>query len=229
MKTQAIIPAAGNGSRLRSEKIKPFIEISGRSIISLTLEVFEASDSIDSVVLVVPLEKMSEFESVIQAQRFSKVNRIVAGGRSRRESVYNGLQVLDQDTQIVVVHDAARPLLEKDMLEKAVRAAHEKEAVVVGVPVKPTLKRVNSESMLVSETVERGSLWEAQTPQVFRKDVLVKAHENEPGFDASDDALLVERIGIGITMLEGSYRNIKITTAEDLIIANAFLSERVSL
>jgi 2-C-methyl-D-erythritol 4-phosphate cytidylyltransferase len=225
MKTQAIIPAAGEGSRLKAESPKPFIRIKGRSILGLTLRAFEASPLIDSVVLVAPLERMGEFENLVKSESLKKVSRIVAGGKTRRASVYNGLQVIDHDTQIVAVHDAARPLLDQATLEAAVTAAQVHKAVVVGVPVKPTIKRVDAASMAITETIERNGLWEIQTPQVFDKELLQKAHASNPQLEASDDALLVERLGADVKIIEGTYRNIKITTAEDLTVAAAFLSE----
>jgi len=227
MKIQAIIPAAGEGLRLRSDKPKPFIQIKGQTILALTLKVFEASELIDSVVLVASVERLSEFETLIRSQGFKKVSRIVAGGKTRRASVYNGLQVIDQDTEVVVVHDAARPLIDVATLEKALALSKDHLAVVVGVPVKPTIKRVDQKSMAIKETIERNGLWEIQTPQVFQKELLIKAHAQNGELDASDDALLVEKLGVDVKIIEGTYRNIKITTAEDLTVAAAFLSEEV--
>lgn len=225
MKTQAIIPAAGEGARLKSGTLKPFIPIKGRAILAHTLRAFEACAALESIVLVVPRERLGEFESLVQSEGFKKVSRIVAGGTTRRASVYNGLQVIDHDTEIVVVHDAARPLIDVATLEKAVTAAQKHKAVVVGVPVKPTIKRVDLGSMAIKETIERNGLWEIQTPQVFEKGLLIKAHAANAEVDASDDALLVEKIGVEVKIIEGTYKNIKITTAEDLTVAAAFLSE----
>jgi 2-C-methyl-D-erythritol 4-phosphate cytidylyltransferase len=224
MKTQAIIPAAGSSSRLNAQKLKPFIEINGRTILSLTLKAFEASSLIESVILVAPQERLTDFERLVQAEGFKKVARIVSGGKSRRASVYNGLQVIDADTQIVVVHDAARPLIDVATLDKAVKLAETHKAVVVGVPVKPTIKRVDKDSMIIKETIDRNGLWEIQTPQVFQKDFLIKAHQQDPGWDASDDAVLLEKMGVEVKVIEGTYKNIKITTPEDLEFTAAFLN-----
>lgn len=228
MKAQAIIPAAGNGHRLKSSVLKPFIEVNGLPLIVHTIQHFEACALIDGVILVVPQERMAEFEGLVQKHGLAKVTRIVVGGATRRESVYNGLQVIDHDTQIIVVHDGARPLADAALIEKAVQEAAGFDAVVTGVPVSPTIKRVDPESMTITETIARSNLWEIQTPQVFKRDVLIKAHQQNGTKEATDDAMLVEQLGIKVRIIEGSVHNIKVTTLEDLATVEALLAKRKS-
>jgi len=223
MKVQAIIPAAGMGTRLKSETIKSMILIHGKPLLIYTLEIFEMSPSVQSVVLVVPKDRSAEFEEMVKRYSLTKVSRIVSGGATRRESVYNGLKALDQDTETVVVHDAARPLVTVDLIERAIESCEQTRAAVVAVPVKPTIKRVDPETMCVRQTLARRGLWEIQTPQVFKKETLVRAHQQPWEEEATDDAMLVENLGEAVKIVEGNYRNIKVTTPEDLVMAEAFL------
>ncbi|HLF18775.1 MAG TPA: 2-C-methyl-D-erythritol 4-phosphate cytidylyltransferase [Candidatus Omnitrophota bacterium] len=225
MKIQAIIPAAGSGSRLKTSVPKPFIVLNGLPLIVHTLKRFEECALIQGVILVVPSEQMGDFEALIKKYAISKVNRLVVGGKTRCESVSKGLAVIDHDTAVVVVHDGARPVVDAALIERAIHACQEYGAVVVGVPIKPTIKRVDPQSMSVAQTIDRKDLWEIQTPQVFKRDILVKAHEQNQGKDVTDCAMLVEQMGVSVKIIEGDYRNIKVTTEEDLTIAQAFIAQ----
>lgn len=225
MKVQAIIPTAGTGKRFKTDKPKPLIELDGKPIFIHALLAFEQASSIDSVILVAQSDYMEEYERIVQQYALTKVSRIVVGGSSRFESVSNGLQVLDQDTQMVVIHDGVRPLVSIAIIEEAVKVCMKEKAVIVAVPVKPTIKRADIHERIVRETLKREELWEVQTPQVFYADILRKAHAQGKGSAATDDAMLVERLGVNVKIVEGSYRNVKITTQEDLLIAKAFLKE----
>ena len=222
VKVQAIIPTAGIGKRLKSDIPKPFVEVCGKPLCVHTLEVFEKSPSVDSVILVGHAENLFNLGNIIKRHHLSKVIKIVAGGETRRASVSNGLAVLDDDTDVVLVHDGARPLVSEQTINDAVALSKDWEAVVVAVPVKSTIKKVNKEELRVEETVDRENLWEVQTPQVFKRDVLLRAHAQNKDKFPTDDAMMVERLGVKVKILPGDYRNIKITTQEDLTVAEAF-------
>lgn len=225
MKTQAIILTAGEGRRIHSQVPKALIQILDKPIFIHTLEVFEQSALIDNVILVVPLDKMSDFERFIKEFDIKKVTKIVAGGPTRNASVYNGLNVVDHETEIVLIHDGVRPFVSTDLIDRSLEACQQEDAVIVGVPLKSTIKKVDENDLTVQETLNRNLLWEVQTPQVFKKDVLLKAHEKGKGSDPTDDASLIEEIGGRVKVVNGEYKNIKITTQDDLVIARAFLKE----
>lgn len=191
-----------------------------------TLEVFEQSPEIESVILVGNEEHLSDFEKMVKQYQLKKVTRIVAGGKTRRESVANGLAALDPDTDIVVVHDSARPLVSLKVISEAVGLCQNSEAVVVAVPVTSTIKRVNASDLSVEATLRRDGLWEVQTPQVFKKELLIKAHKRKKKTAPTDDAMLVESLGVRVKVLPGDYTNIKITTQEDLTMAKSLLGSR---
>lgn len=226
MKVQAIIPTAGIGERLKASLPKPLVELCGKPLCVHTLEVFERSFVIDSVVLVGHAENLFDLGNIVKQYRLKKVTKIVAGGETRCESVANGLAVLDEDADMVVVHDGARPLVSPETISDAVGLCQDLQAVVVAVPVKSTIKKINKKDLLVEETLNREGLWEIQTPQVFKKDILVRAHEQKKENVPTDDAMMVEQLGVRVKVLLGDYKNIKITTPEDLTIAEAFCSLR---
>jgi 2-C-methyl-D-erythritol 4-phosphate cytidylyltransferase len=168
-------------------------------------------------------EYVAELRRLIRGGGIKKVDRIVEGGKTRRESVSNGLKHLDPKTSMVVVHDGVRPLITPNLIETAIKAAAKAKAIVVAVPVKPTIKRVDKRSLEIIETLDRSELWEVQTPQVFDRKLLEKAHAQTKASLATDDAMLVEALGQKVKVIEGDYSNIKITTREDLIVAQALL------
>ena len=224
----AIIPAAGQGKRMGGGTVKQFLPLLGKPVLAHTLAAFEAAACITDVVLVVGDELVDACRNDIVAQYgFHKVRGIVAGGRERQDSVFNGLRSLGPGYELVVVHDAARPLITPAVLERAVAAARGRGSVVVAVPVKDTIKLVDDQGA-VRETPDRGRLWAAQTPQVFPFEALLEAHHKarREGFIGTDDAALVERLGRPVYVLEGSPENIKITTPEDLLLAESILGRR---
>lgn len=223
MKIQAIIPTAGIGARFRADFSKPLAELRGKPICVHTLEAFEKSPAVDSVILVGQKERLSQLEGFVGQYGLQKVTQVIAGGETRRESVSIGLSVLDNDTDIVLVHDGVRPLVSLKMIEDAVALCGKWEAGTAAVPIKPTIKKVNKKSLFVEETLNREELWEVQTPQVFRKDILLKAHKQNADSHSTDDAAMVEQLGVKVKVFPGDYRNIKITTQEDLLIAEVFL------
>ncbi len=222
-KTQAIVVAAGSGTRLKTSVPKPLVKLRGLPIIVYSLRILEKSFSIDGIILVGAQENLKKFQKLVSRYRFKKISRIVAGGATRAISVFRGLESLDDDTRYVLIHDAARPFVSADIVKKAIQTCYKEAAVVAAVPVKSTIKRVNPKTSVIAETLDRRGLWEIQTPQVFRRDIIMKAHRDVRDAHATDDALLVERLGKKVKVVMGDYRNIKITTPEDLVIAESFL------
>ncbi|MCR4337002.1 MAG: 2-C-methyl-D-erythritol 4-phosphate cytidylyltransferase [Candidatus Omnitrophica bacterium] len=223
MSTQAVIVAAGGGKRLQSNIPKPLISLHGKPLIVFSLECFDQSPLIKSIIVVTQPIFMEEMKTLVQKYGIQKEVRFVVGGETRKDSVYNGLEALDPATEYVVVHDAARPFLSREILEEALRLCYAGQSVVVAVPVKPTIKRVKGASLEIVETLDRSELWEAQTPQIFKKDVLIKAHRQAAAGVATDDAALVEKLGLPVRIFPGEYRNIKITTPEDVKIGEGLL------
>ncbi len=223
MKTHVIIPAAGEGTRLKAASPKPLLSLKGKEMLVYSLETFDSCDLVDGIVVVAPPEHCGDFEKVIKKYSFHKPVRIIAGGKSRSESVYNGLKVIDPNMDFVLIHDAARPLISLKVVEDSIRACYSAQAVVVAVPIKSTVKRTEPMSKDINATLDRSLLWEAQTPQIFAYELLSQAHRQGVGLEATDDSFLVERYGAKVRIFEGEYKNIKITTPEDLKIAEALL------
>ncbi len=217
MKTEVIVVAAGLGRRLKAETPKSLVLLKGKPLVSYCLKVFNAHPDIDGIVLVGGKNHLKAFDRV--AKRFKKVRVVVAGGAKRSDSVKCGLQALSYDTDIVLVHDAARPFIDSAMIGRLLATLKKNKAAIVGVPLKFTVKKIDRKTLDIQETPARDLLWEAQTPQGFHKDVLVKAHAKKFKEEATDDAILVERMGTKVKMIRGSYRNIKITTPEDINLA----------
>ncbi|WP_338471308.1 2-C-methyl-D-erythritol 4-phosphate cytidylyltransferase [Niallia sp. XMNu-256] len=225
MTYQVIIPAAGQGKRMGAGKNKLFLELEGEPIFIHTLKVFEKDKNCTGVVLVINENEKDEFKHALQRFGIKKVIAFAPGGEERQYSVFHGIQTIKEDG-IVLVHDGARPFVDLDLIADLVVAAKEYGASVPAVPVKDTVKKVIGNK--VKETVERSSLWAIQTPQAFRVPLLREAHETamKDGFLGTDDASLVERLGRDVIIVEGSYNNIKLTTPEDLFVAEMFLHKR---
>ena len=227
MKISAVIPAAGSGARMNSDIKKPYLKIGSKPILAHTLQVFEKSFLVDDIFVVVSDEDRERCEDeVINPYNFHKVADILAGGKTRQESVFNGLQSTSGDTDIIIVHDGVRPFVTEEIIETSVESASQCGAAVVAVPVKDTIKIADKDNF-VSSTLQRSQLWAIQTPQVFRREILMKAHlyAREQNIDATDDAALVEQLGYKVKLVMGSYQNIKITTPEDLVIAKALIAQ----
>lgn len=220
-----IIPAAGLGQRMRSVQEKPYIAIGGRSILAHTLAVFEACPVVDGYVLVVEPSRQTSCRAHLAEAGGShpKLADVVAGGSTRQESVYRGLMAIDEGTGSVLIHDAARPCVEQGALEASVLGGARHGAVISATPATDTMKIIRDG--VVEATPDRSALWRAQTPQTFDYRILRAAHERarEEGYVGTDDAELVERAGFVVRVLEGSPDNIKVTTAEDLEIAERIL------
>ncbi len=231
MKTQAIVPMAGTGARFQASLPivinipKTLMRINGKPLFVHALEALQASALIDNIILVVPAAYCDEFKDFAREYQLTKVSQVIAGGVTRADSVFHGLRQLADDTDLVLIHDGVRPLITVELIERAVALGKKYPAVITAVPVKPTIKQVDKQNMLVQQTLDRDALWEVQTPQVFRKEIILKAHEQfGKKSQATDDAMLVEQLGIPVKVLKGDYRNVKVTTQEDLIFVEALLS-----
>ena len=163
---------------------------------------------------------------MVQEYNWKKVVSVVAGGKERQDSVWNGLQAVPADTEIVLIHDGVRPFVTEEILNDSIETAMEMGGCVAGVPAKDTIKVCNEENIAVA-TPDRNTLWQIQTPQTFRKELILQAYvqAKEEGFAGTDDASLAEHSGYPVKVIMGSYRNIKITTKEDLLVGEAFLKE----
>lgn len=230
-KIVAIVPAAGFGKRFGQERNKPLHLLKGRPLVAWVLEALQGVDEIDEIVPVFKEEDLMSGAELVEAYNISKARRIVCGGRERQDSVNNAVSVLDNNTSIVLVHDGARPLVDRELFSRAIDSLKEFDGVVAGVPVKDTIKETDKSEgretgIIVKRTLDRSLLWAIQTPQVFDFQKLRGAYAKAyaEGFYATDDSALVEQYGGKIRIIEGSYRNIKITTPDDIIIAEALLA-----
>jgi 2-C-methyl-D-erythritol 4-phosphate cytidylyltransferase len=225
MKVQVILVAAGAGKRLKASKPKALVLLKGKPLVWYSLKAFEHSKMIKSVILVVHKSFVKQFRQLIARDRFKKVDVITPGGKTRSESVACGLRCLNTDADYVMVHDAARPFVTDRMIRSSLNAMHSASASIVAVPAKATIKKVDRKNLYVEETLARDTLWEVQTPQTFKKEVLVKAHASKAAIEPTDDAMLVEHMGIPVKIVRGDYRNIKVTTKEDLKFAEMLIKE----
>ncbi|MBU4120025.1 MAG: 2-C-methyl-D-erythritol 4-phosphate cytidylyltransferase [Proteobacteria bacterium] len=233
MKTVAIIPAGGSGRRMGSGIPKQYLLLGGIPVLVHTLQVFQSSPVVDEIFLVVPEGDIPEVRNAMVGRyNLFKVSLIVAGGAERQDSVRNALAHLREEHGIVLVHDGVRSFVSGELIQRVVAAAEEDGAVAVGVRVKDSVKEVNSAGWVI-KTATREGLWLTQTPQAFRKPLILAAYERAAadGFCGTDDASLVERMGVPVRMIPGDYDNIKVTTPEDLTLGEAiirrFLPEKV--
>jgi 2-C-methyl-D-erythritol 4-phosphate cytidylyltransferase/2-C-methyl-D-erythritol 2,4-cyclodiphosphate synthase len=229
MKTTAIIAAGGKGKRMRGEVPKQFLRIRGEPMLTHALRPFERSRLVTGVILIVPREHLPAARALVQAAKLRKVHAIVAGGKERQDSVALGLRRVPRDTSIVVVHDGARPLVRPALIGRVITAARRYGAAVPGVPALETMKRVDAR--FVTATLDRDRVWAIQTPQAFRFPLLKDAFRRarRKGFQGTDEACLVERLGVKVRVVPGSRENIKITTAEDLRLAEARIAAQPRL
>ncbi len=227
MRVTAIVPAAGRSQRMGSPTNKPFMLLQGIPIIVHTLKTLAAVEEIQHIIVVAREDEVPLMEIVVKKHQIGKVKKIIKGGNERQESVALGVQEVPENTDLILVHDGVRPLVKRELVKEAIKAGHEYGAAILAVPVKDTLKWVGADKV-VHSTLPRAAIWAAQTPQVFRYDVLMEAYAkaSEEKFATTDDAALVERIGHKVYLVGGSYENFKITTSEDLLLAEALLSKR---
>ncbi|MDX2480600.1 MAG: 2-C-methyl-D-erythritol 4-phosphate cytidylyltransferase [Desulfuromusa sp.] len=229
MKATVLIPAAGTGRRMGGSVSKQYLELAGKPILAHTLTLFENHPLIENIYPVVPPDDISYCQrQIIDRYGFSKVRRVIAGGAKRQDSVRNGLNALaedgfDQPQRPILIHDGARPLFDCKCLSALIEVVCKTGACTIGVPVKDTIKDVVNSR--ITGSPDRSRLWQAQTPQGFQYRLIREAFDraDADGFVATDDASLLERLGHPVQMLEGDYRNIKVTTPEDILIAVALL------
>ena len=224
----AIVLAAGQGKRMHSKIQKQFMKLNGMPVLCYSLRCFQESPLIRDIILVTGEEHVSWCrEEIVEKYGFTKVSAVVSGGKERYDSVYEGLRAC-KDTEYVLIHDGARPFIDNGIIERGLMAAAQTGASVVGMPSKDTVKIADAEGN-VSETPDRSSVWIVQTPQIFRYPLIYDAYTSilkKEMTGITDDAMVAEHeTGVKIRFSEGSYRNIKITTPEDLVIAEAFLRE----
>jgi 2-C-methyl-D-erythritol 4-phosphate cytidylyltransferase len=222
-----VIVAAGTGSRMNMNINKQFIKLYDKEVIAYTIDAFYNNENIDEIVVVIREDEEEFFvEHIINKYMYKNI-KIAYGGKERQDSVYNGLKRLDYNCNIVIVHDGARPFIPKTVLDESIREANLNNAVVVGVPVKDTIKVIDNNN-IVRDTPNRKHLWAVQTPQVFNYKVLMDAYENAYNKDyyGTDDAMLVEYLGQEVKMIMGSYENIKITTKEDISFGEQILRRK---
>lgn len=226
-KCTAVIVAAGSGKRMGKDIPKQFIPIKGNPIIYYTLKAFEKNNNIENIILVTG-ESYIEYcrDNIINRYGFKKVSHIIAGGSERQYSVQNALKIIDADTDIVIIHDGARPFVMQEDINKIIDETCIYGACVMAVRSKDTIK-VADEDGFVIDTPDRSGLWNIQTPQSFFYDIIKAAYEKaeSDGFLGTDDSSLAERTGVRVKITEGHYTNIKITTEDDMLTAESILEE----
>lgn len=219
----AIVVAAGKGLRFKSKIPKPVVKLNFKPILIYSLEIISKHPLINEIILVINRENQKAIVREVKKYRINKICKVVKGGRRRQDSVLNGLKAVDKNTDFVLIHDAARPFIDSKVLSSIINEASRTGAAIAGVPVKATIKKATktASKVIVKETLDRNNLWEIQTPQVFGKNLILKAFDKFGKVNVTDDAMLVEKLGRKVRIVTGSYRNIKITTPEDLSLAEA--------
>jgi 2-C-methyl-D-erythritol 4-phosphate cytidylyltransferase len=216
-----IIPAAGSGVRLGMKTPKPFIELGGRTILQHTIDKFIDIPELGQLLIVASAQNIDRVKSLVSDHDRSDVDiSVVEGGDERQDSIGNALKFVDKRCDLVAIHDAVRPFIEKNVVEECISKAMKYGAAIPGIPVKDTVKVLNDEQ-LVESTPDRSSLWQIQTPQIFKRQILFDAydHAKNAGFTGTDDSSLVENLGIKVHVVKSSYENFKITYPIDLKLA----------
>ena len=224
-KVTAVIVAAGKSTRMEGVD-KIFAPLGGEPLIVSSIKAFENCSRITEIILVLSEENCAQGKLVCEMHGFTKVKAIIPGGKERSESSYIGIQAADKRSKYIIIHDGARPFVTEQMIVDSLNAAVKRGAAAVGVPVTSTIKKVKDS--LIVDTVDRSDLYEIQTPQVFRSDVIKAALKSaiDKKLPITDDCMAVEAIGLSPTIVLGTKENIKITVREDLVIANAILKSR---
>lgn len=225
MNYTVVLPAAGSGKRMGGEGNKLFLPLRNKPILAHTLEVFQRDTWCQEIILAIKEEERSLIEQCLAEYNITKVARLVPGGVERQHSVYAALQAVEQ-SQVVLVHDAARPFIQPSVIHELVKVAHEKGGAIAAVRAKDTMKRV--EDGKIAETIDRETLWAIQTPQAFQYTLLLEAAKqaDEEGFLGTDEAMLAERAGLPVYIVESSYDNQKMTTPDDLLLGELLLKKR---
>lgn len=235
-KVTAIVPAAGLGKRFGQDNNKTFQALLDKPIVIWALEALECVDDIEEIIPVFKKDDMEQGLALIERFRISKVKRVAPGGKERQDSVFNGLNLAGKKTDVVLIHDGVRPLIEKSVIEESIKQLKDCDGVIVGVPPKDTIKEVRGQvsgvrcqgkDIVVKKTLNRNILRAIQTPQVFKYSALMQAYKKAMAekFYSTDDSAIVERYGGKVKVIMGSYTNIKVTTPEDLAIAEMLLKK----
>lgn len=222
MKTVAIVPGAGSGRRLGGRVKKPFVLLGRKPLAAHALRALDASSAIDGIIVASEKSSLARFRKLIKKAGIRKVIGVIAGGRTRFESIRNCLAHVDDSFDIVLIHDAARPFIDEALIRGSIALCKKAGACIVAVPETDTVKLAGRD-LFIKRTLDRTKIFRAQTPQVFRRDIIKKAYARSGCAAATDDAGLVETLGVKVKIFEGSYRNIKITTGEDLKMAETLL------
>lgn len=224
--TSAIIVAAGKGRRMGTQISKQFIKLGEKEILAHTVDRFEKFSAIEEIILVTGKDSIDDVCAMVTEYHWEKVKAVVIGGKERQDSVKCGLDAISNKAEIVFIHDGVRPFVTEQMIQASMEGVVDFGGCVVGMPVKDTIK-VCDKNAVVIQTPDRSGLWQIQTPQTFRRDLIDQAYKKatNEGFEGTDDASVAEFYGIKIKVIEGSYQNIKITTKEDLLLAACFLEE----
>lgn len=224
----AVVPAGGVGKRMGAGSPKQFLMLGGVPLMLHALRVLDRTPGVTDVVLVVPKEEQARtLTDVVERYGIKKVWKVVPGGATRQESVSHGLNEVGEGVEIVVVHDAVRPFVTEGLIERSITAARAHGGAIIAVPMKETPKQAGGDG-LIQRTLDRADLWLAQTPQTFRRAVIVEAYRKAAlaRVHATDDAALAERLGHPVAIVAGSWENIKITTPDDMVLAEAILAAR---
>lgn len=225
-----LIPAAGMGRRMGSNRNKLLLTLLGKPLLAWTLLAAEASHEISWIGIVGQPADFSDFKTILTDLALTKPLLLIVGGETRQESVYNGLQALPDDAERVLIHDGARCLATPQLLDRCTAVLQECQGLIAAVPVKDTIKVVD-ETGVIEDTPDRSKLWAAQTPQGFEVKTLKQCHEQGRnfGWEVTDDAALFERCGLPVRIVEGEETNLKVTTPVDLAIAEFILRQRLGL
>jgi len=229
-KVIAIVPAGGSGRRMQSRSPKQYLLLNGKPVLVHTLLKLQQSPFIDDILLVVPESDIFFVQENMEGPyQLTKIRDVIAGGKERQDSVKNGLTRAGDEYDVVVIHDGVRPLVTDEIIFGVIRESMRCGAAIAGVPARDTVKEVSPDGS-ISRTLDRDRIWMAQTPQAFQRGIIQEAYQKAAADDflGTDDASLVERLGIPVKMIFGSYTNIKITTPDDLILAEAFLKQAES-
>jgi 2-C-methyl-D-erythritol 4-phosphate cytidylyltransferase len=221
----AIIVAAGQGRRMQGDLRKQYLSLAGLPILTRTLMVFDRCEPVGGIIVVVPQDDIDFCRAnILEPAELTKEVRLTPGGEHRQESVFNGLKNVDANCSIVVIHDGVRPFVQNEQLIACINGARESGACIMGVPAHETIKQIDRSGRII-QTLSRDDIWLAQTPQAFKYDAILKAHERAQaeGFSATDDAILMERAGAAVKIIKGSRANMKITVKEDLELARRLL------
>lgn len=227
MITAALIPAAGQGQRMGLDIEKQFLLLGGKPLLAHTLARFEETPGIDRIVVIVPPGRETFcYQAIVEPGELRKVTHIVAGAETRQRSVTSGFRCLDEDVDVVVIHDGARPFVTPSLIRAAIDGAVQDGSAVAAIPESDTLKRVSDEGTII-ETVDRRNLWRAQTPQAFRRPILQRAlaHAAEHNLEVTDEASLVELLSWPVRIIPGLMWNFKITSPDDLVLAESLLAQ----